>query len=90
MTVTLRYADAPAAITAHVIHRYRAGEIPSMDMSNSGGPKPYMRNLIFTAFSQIPGTLAVWYVMAHMTPFLLWELEDGRRIDAAGREVVIE
>jgi hypothetical protein len=32
----------------------------------------------------------VWYVMAHMTPFLLWELEDGRRIDAAGREVVIE
>lgn len=48
MTVTLRYADAPATITAHVIHRYRAGEIPSQGRFCDDRQNPLLTRLLRT------------------------------------------
>jgi hypothetical protein len=82
----LHYADSEKSVPAHFVRTWKRGEIPEMVMSTSSGPKDYTANRIFLAFQEVDAKYITMYV-ARGVPFLLYTLEDGRVIDASGREV---
>ena len=80
------YAEGGEPAPAYFVRTWKRGEIPEMVMSTSSGPKDYTCNRIFLAFQQVGAKYITMYV-ARGVPFLLYTLEDGRVIDASGREV---
>ncbi len=90
MAIRVSYKDAPdIALTVHVIHTWRRGDIEAPIMSSSSGPKDYVKNKIFALFESNEDISAVVMLCAHVTPFLLRRIGNSY-FDATNQEVIAE
>lgn len=88
--MTVRYADSSKEISIDPIALWKRGDIAAPVMSNSSGPKDYVKNQIFALFEEIPEAVAVVMVRGRGVPFCLIQTKDGAWRDITARQVVLK
>lgn len=89
---TLRYADEDQKLRVALIASFRRGCIEMAgypQMSNSSGPKDYLKNRIF-ALLEIPHAEEVYLVRGRGPVFAIIRFTSGQLADIEGRRVVLE
>jgi hypothetical protein len=84
----IRYADGGASITVDLIHSWKRDEIAPPVMSNSSGPKDYVKNQIWALFNANPDVVKVVMVRGRGPFFLLTQTKDGCWFDMTGKQVI--
>lgn len=86
---TVRYADRSESLTVRLIHQWNRGDIGGPVMSASSGPKDYIKNQVWQAFSDTPSLDAVMMVRANGLTFVIFQ-RGGEYFDATGKQVAIK
>ena len=85
--MTIRYAEGGQALDVRLIASWKRGFMPGPIMSNSSGPRDYLKNDIWAFFNANPNFDEIVMVRASGPPFLLARSQ-GYWFDMAGKQVI--
>ncbi|MCC6301789.1 MAG: hypothetical protein IT489_03195 [Gammaproteobacteria bacterium] len=86
---TVRHPGDPRSLTVDVICAWDRGDIPEMVMSNSSGPKDYLKNVIYSAFASCSAIETIAMVRSRGPLFLLLRTGSDWR-DVTARPVTVQ